>query len=264
LLERFVPREVDSPPARQAFAKGDRNLVVDAALHEYDAIRSEIDHSLSNQVSILSFGAATTGLLVAAAATLWKDEALLAVLLLLFVVPAACFLVLAVHAGELVRMMRAGLFLFGLEVWINGVLLGPGDFGRIVTWEHWAEIRKGRADVDAHNRRAVTLVFALLGLGFTFAGFWRIHNPPPDRVIHEGWAIALLVCSLFFCAAASLWVDALRQFAYAHRKAYWQVGRALDALARPQEMSRPVGKDRLLDLPLFGNVVRGVRRRLRR
>jgi hypothetical protein len=39
----------------------------DIVMHEYDAIRNEINTSLSAQVSILSLGSATSGLLVAAA-----------------------------------------------------------------------------------------------------------------------------------------------------------------------------------------------------
>jgi hypothetical protein len=112
-LDKVPPR----PERVQPDVDGDRLLEV--VMHEYDAIRSEIDHSSTNQVSILSFGAAAVGLLVAAAGTLWTDEPLLAGLLLLFVVPAVGFLALAIHAGEFVRLTRAGLFLYELEECVN-------------------------------------------------------------------------------------------------------------------------------------------------
>src|SRR4051794_15125193 len=82
----------------------DERRHLEIALHEYDAIRAEIHTSLNNQVSVLSFGAATVGLLVAAAAALWDTSGdgsttLVAVLLLLMV-PLVCFLSLAVYLGE--------------------------------------------------------------------------------------------------------------------------------------------------------------------
>jgi hypothetical protein len=216
MLRLPLPEVPDLPVRVQL--DGDETKVLDLVMHEYDAIRSELDTSLSAQVSIMSFGAATVGLLVAAAGTLWTDEPLLAGLLLLFVVPGSCFLALAIHAGEMVRLMRAGLFLNHLE---NGVNRAPWRLRRdegvgVLIWEQWG-IRQGGADMARHNRRAIVLVFGVLAFGFMFAGYWRLHRLPE---IPEGWAIAALIASSVLGVQALRWVRHLHKYAYKHRAKY--------------------------------------------
>jgi hypothetical protein len=193
--------------------------LLDLIMHEYSAIRNEIDTSLSAQVSIMSFGAATAGLLVAAAGTLWEDEPLVAGLLLLIVVPAASFLALAIHAGEMVRLMRAGLFLNHLENCVN-TMPWPArlkdERAGVLIWEQWG-IRAGGPDMAGHNRRAITFVFGLLAFGFMFAGFWRLHEEPG---ISEGWAIVALAASSFLGWQALRWIRHLHKYAYRHRESY--------------------------------------------
>ena len=212
--------EVPDLPVRVHLNVEDSDLL-SMVMHEYDAIRSELDTSLSAQVSIMSFGAATAGLLVAAAGTLWADEPLLAGLLLLLVVPAACFLALAIHAGEMVRLMRAGLFLHDLENCVNKApwkTQQTGGQARVLTWEQWG-IRKGGADMAAHNRRAIVLVFGLLAFGFMCAGYWRLHEMPQ---LPEPWAIAAIFFSLVLGTQALRWVRHLHKYAYKHREKYVQ------------------------------------------
>ncbi len=204
---------------------------LDLVMHEYGAIRREIDSCLTNQVSVLSFGAATVGLLVAAAGSFRQGEPLLSALLQLFAIPVACSLALAIHAGELVRLMRAGYFLHELENWVNnvdrrvdeehppGAARPDGNKPAVLTWEQWP-IREGRADVDSHNRRAITLVFSTLGLGFALSGFLRLHQ---QRSFDERLAVLLLVVSLGLGLATALWVTLLRRQAIAYRKAYRSV-----------------------------------------
>jgi hypothetical protein len=192
---------------------------IDVVMQEYTAIRREIDTCLANQVAILSFGAATVGLLVAAAATLWEEDPLLPGLLLLFVVPGVCFLALAIHAGELVRLMRAGFFLHELERWVNQAWSARhGDNRMVLTWEQWA-IREGRADVDKHNGQAIAAVFGLLALGFTFMGFWRLHSALEEDIPNPVPGI-LLAASLLIEGGTFLWVARLRTYAYKHRAEY--------------------------------------------
>jgi hypothetical protein len=193
---------------------------IDVAMNEYTAIRREIDTCLANQVAVLSFGAATVGLLVAAAATLWTEDVLLSGLLLQFVVPGTCFLALAIHAGELVRLMRAGFFLHEFERWLNqGWSTRHGDERLVLAWEQWG-IRRGRADVDQHNGRAISAVFGLLALGFTFMGFWRLHSAPQEANVPEPVAGIILGGSLLIGLGAFLWVARLRRYAYRYRDAY--------------------------------------------
>ncbi len=210
-------KSIKSVPDRLPLQPAAAEKQLDLVMHEYGAIRREIDSCLTNQVSVLSFGVATVGLLVAAAGSFREEEPLLSALLQLFAIPAACFLALAIHAGELVRLMRAGLFLHELENWVNkGWPARAGDEGRVLTWEQW-DIRKGSADVDRHNRRAITLVFSALGLGFALSGFLDLHQ---QGNIDERVAVLLLVVSLGLGLATALWVTLLRRQARAYRDAY--------------------------------------------
>jgi hypothetical protein len=212
--------EVPDLPVRVQLDVNDETKVLDLVMHEYDAIRGELDTSLSAQVSIMSFGAATVGLLVAAAGTLWTAEPLLAGLLLLFVVPGSCFLALAIHAGEMVRLMRAGLFLNHLENCVNRALWrSRRDEGvGVLTWEQWG-IRQGGADMARHNRRAIVLVFSILAFGSMLAGYWLLHQLP-EREIPEELAIALLIASSVLGVQALRWVWHLQKYAYKHRAKY--------------------------------------------
>jgi hypothetical protein len=217
-LLRFQDPEVPNLPLRVPLNVNEPQVFT-LVMHEYAAIRAELDTSLSAQVSIMSFGAATVGLLVAAAGALWPDEPLLAGLLLLLVVPAACFLALAIHAGEMVRLMRAGLFLNHLENCVNRALWPArhqNDHAGVLIWEQWG-IRSGAYDMAGHNRRAITLVFVLLAFGFMLAGFWRLHEV---KGLDELWAVFALLASLLAGFQALRWVQHLQRFAYKHRAKY--------------------------------------------
>lgn len=223
LLRRPLP-EVPRLPPRVGLTIDD-SQVLDIVMHEYEAIHLELQTSVSNQVSILSFGAATTGLLVAAAGAVWADEPLLAGLLLLVIVPAASFLLLVLHAGELVRTFRAGLFLHELENHINGARRASAgqDVARVLTWEQWA-IRHGGPDMSRQNRRAITLVFGLQAFGFIFAGYWRLHSMSD---VSEVATVAALTVSLALGLYAVRWVLSLYAYAYEFRGRY-RLGGAAD------------------------------------
>jgi hypothetical protein len=218
-------QKVEPPPKRIPLDL-DCPRQLDVVMHEYDAIRSEVDNSLSNQVSILTFGAATVGLLVAAAGTLWRDAELLAGLLLLLVVPTACFLTLAIHHAELVRLMRAGLFLHELENWVNKAPW-PGKPEvkpvRVLRWEQWA-IREDEADIDRYSSFAIRLVFSLLAYGFMFAGYLRLRSIDG---FNQWVAVSALVLSLLLSVPGAVWVQCLKDYAYKYRDEYDQPERRL-------------------------------------
>lgn len=202
-------------------------------MHEYDAIRQEVVTTLTNQVSTLSFGAATVGLLVAAGAALWDDAKLLSGLLLLFVVPSVCFLTLAIYSGELVRLMRAGLFLNTLENCVNRAQRCDQETERpdpdpdrdpvaVLTWEQWRSIRSKLGDVDALNRTAIVCVFILLAIGFMFMGWWRLHTmgEADPAWATRSWANRSLIVSTVAGAASVGWVLYLNFYAYRYRHKY--------------------------------------------
>jgi hypothetical protein len=113
--------------------------------------------------------------LVAAAGSLWQPAPLVAAILLIAVVPSVCFLTLTIHAGETVRLMRAGLFLNQLENSINLACRPKHSTAGVLIWEQWG-LREGRVDMARRNRRAITIVFSVLAFGFMVAGCWRLYE----------------------------------------------------------------------------------------
>jgi hypothetical protein len=242
--------DIEPPPEKISQRVSDGGQLLNVMMQEYAAIRGEIQTSLSNQVSILSFGAATVGLLVAAGAALWQDEPWPTGLLLLLVVPVVCFLTLIIYAGELIRLMRAGLFLNRLENCVNEAastyLAHDSDKRQaVLTWEQWRSIRTGRRDVDRSNRWAITSVFFLLAIVSSGLGYWRLK----DAGTSENLIWLLAAFSVIVGGLAMVWVLWLSTYAYQHRDEYiyWadEAGRtgAASATAPPPGEAGAATKD---------------------
>jgi hypothetical protein len=223
MFQVFRPT-IKGPPDRSPLRLADSEQVA-LVMQEYAAVWAEIHTSLANQVSVLSFGAATVGLLVSAAAQLWTTAFLVTGLLFLLAVPAVCFLALAIYLGEQIRLMRAGLFLNRLEESVNGwasqsrdaVTPGRGDSGDVLIWEHWSSIKQRAGDVDLHNRWAIVLVFALLGAASSVAGYLRLHTAPE---LSELWAVLAFIGSVVLATLWLAWLARLASYADAYRREY--------------------------------------------
>jgi hypothetical protein len=176
-------------------------------MHEYDATRNDIGISRSNQTSVLSFGAAAVGLLVAAAAGLWENAVSLAGLLLLIIVPVVCFLTIAIYAGELTQLMRSRLYLHELENWVNE---STNQDKPVLAWEGYTTIRRVGADVESYNRRTIPTVFGLFAFCFTIAGYLRLHSASE---IQERWATSGLICSLLLSLLSIVYAKLFFDFA---------------------------------------------------
>jgi hypothetical protein len=211
--------DIPNPPTKVPLNLGDDAKPLDLVMHEYNAVRNLIQTARSNQVAILSFGAATVGLLVSAAATLWKDAAALAGLILLFAVPAVCFLALIIYGGEAIRLMRAGLFLNDLENWVNEAAW-PSKLEKehtgVLTWEQWG-VRAGSADVERATQRAIPLIFTLLAFGFMIVGYVRLHSAPH---IDERWATVGLIGASLVAAYLLISASYISSIAYRYRTHY--------------------------------------------
>lgn len=179
---------------------------------------------LTNQVSVLSFGSATVGLLDAAGATLWDTEGLIAGMLLLVVVPLVCFLTMVVYSAELTRLFRAGLFRNDFEEWISkSYTRAATDTAReqptqllgVLNWERWIGSRAKPHDIDQSNRAAVRLVFLTMAIGSATIGFVRLHM---ESSLAEPIVVALFVGSCLAAWRSILWIKDLTEYAYGHRK----------------------------------------------
>ena len=98
-VERWGGRS--SPPRR------------DTVLKQYELIRAEVMTSLQLQQQILVFGITTLGLL-AGAAFVGQNEVHRSDLLVVFV-PLVAYLTLTIWFSEVMRMLRAGVFMLTLE-----------------------------------------------------------------------------------------------------------------------------------------------------
>ena len=151
---------------------------VEIALEEYKSLRQEALTSMGTQQSILSFGTAALGILLAGAFNVFGD-ALAATLIFLVFVPLLSHLVLVLWMTEVVRMLRAGFFLANIEKQISALIGSDG----LLTWERWAharppdeektdDIRLVLRDVDRLNFQVVTgLLFSIALAGVAIGNY---------------------------------------------------------------------------------------------
>jgi hypothetical protein len=94
---------------------------VEILIKEYETLRSEILTSMSNRISILSFGLATIGAIFTASMAVFitSNNVILPSMILSLAIPLTSNFVLIMWLGEYQRMQRAGQFLVGLEKRIN-------------------------------------------------------------------------------------------------------------------------------------------------
>jgi len=123
---------------------------VEISLEEYKSLRQEALTSMGTQQSILSFGTAALGILLAGAFNVFGD-ALAAALIFLLFVPLLSHLVLVLWMTEVVRMLRAGFFLANIENEISALIGRDG----ILTWERWAHARPSAEERDKGDIRVV-------------------------------------------------------------------------------------------------------------
>jgi peptidoglycan hydrolase-like protein with peptidoglycan-binding domain len=139
-------------------------------LEEYKALRAEITTSMQSQNSILTFGAATLGIIFGGASQASNAQRNM---FLLVLTPLLCYLILTIWFAEVMRMLRAGAFLMRLEKRAD-------ERYRIgsLTWESvvnesrcgWG-IRGLPTDPDRFRTGAITLLFLALAGGSIVIGW---------------------------------------------------------------------------------------------
>jgi hypothetical protein len=159
-LRRFTQptRDFLPPPERSGVLIDGDDPRLPVVLAEYAAVRHEIQTALANQQSSLSVGTAALGLLATVGAHFWPNDAVLAGLVFVFAVPAACAVAVRMWYGELLRIARGARFVAQLEDWIR-----PRGCPTL-SWERWmAQCRTMPGqDIDTTNWRAVIAGFGAL------------------------------------------------------------------------------------------------------
>ncbi|ODS36129.1 hypothetical protein BEH94_01855 [Candidatus Altiarchaeales archaeon WOR_SM1_SCG] len=109
-------------------------------MEEYKSLREESLTAMQTQQSILRFGTATLGIVLAAGLNLW-EKSLLPEFVFLFLIPLLSYLVIIIWVGEVERMIRAGTFLAQLEKKVNKAFGGKPE---ALTWESWLRTKQNR------------------------------------------------------------------------------------------------------------------------
>jgi hypothetical protein len=171
------------------------------------------------QQSILSFGTAALGILLAGAFNVFGD-ALAAALVFLVFIPLLSHLILALWMTEVVRMLRAGYFLARVEEEI-GEAVGRK---KILSWERWAhatpsedekergDIRVVLRDVDRLSFQVVTAMLLTIALAGVAIGNYELVSFQGDRT-----ALAVALNLLIALASAVLAYTAYRVYGSGRR-----------------------------------------------
>ena len=118
----------------------------ETALEEYRTLRAEIATSIATQQTILGFGTATLGLVIGPGLALWGGSTMMFSLIFALFVPLLSAIIVSIWWGEVIRMVRAGDAVAGLEQAINT----HGGWTRpALNWE--SHLRKVRAPPEADS-----------------------------------------------------------------------------------------------------------------
>ena len=200
--KRTPPRPDREEQARQWLVRKHGTVDDRVLLEEYRAVRAEVTTSLQAQISVLAFGAATLGFAFAAAAQTssprFRD------MFLLVLVPLLCYLILTVWFAEVMRMLRAGVFLMRLEKRLDE------DFGYgALTWESTIfQVRSRRGprafleDPDRFRMLAIALLFWTIA-GTSIVIGW-------SGVAGYSWQHVFAVTAFGVSIAALAWLYVMR------------------------------------------------------
>lgn len=160
-----------------------------AALAEHAAIRGEVVAALSAQHAVFSYGVAAVGLLTAVAvgATSGNPQQggnaqMLAATILLGLNPVLLVAVLFLWSSEVLRMQRAGAYLFALESVINRHIGKP----EALAWEGLVN-PPGSAErvfphVDKMQRWAISVALTAIAVGSIASGI-MLDDPGKRRFV---------------------------------------------------------------------------------
>jgi len=154
----------------------------DIALNEYNALRTEINNAMTNQQSILNYGIASIGVIVAFAASKWQELLVIDIILVVFV-PLIGLLVSTIWLGEVNRISRAGKFLVYKEAKINEIFMqfeknDPILYKeQVLIWENYLRDLKKNGNSKSiktiWNYRAILMLISILSISSIFIGIYH-------------------------------------------------------------------------------------------
>jgi hypothetical protein len=136
-------------------------------LEEYKTLRQEILTTMSNRISILTFGLASISVILAASIAKYTPDGtpfntLFPGLALTLAIPVVSILILFMWLGEYERMQRAGSFLTLIEDHVNREEAPEGKEKNLLSWETW--LRKNRGHMAYPYNMTVILLLLISSL----------------------------------------------------------------------------------------------------
>lgn len=162
---------------------------ISVVMEEYKTLRAESLTAIQMQQSVLRFGAAILGIVLATGINVW-DKPLLTSFIFLFLTPAISYLLIIVWMGEVERMVRAGKFLVLIEEKVNTVF---GRTQKALEWESWLHTKKnGKTPQVIWNYASIVSIFLSISLASIFLGVYKVYN-----ILCSNYVAILIIVELF-------------------------------------------------------------------
>ncbi len=167
-------------------------------LHEYKALRTEIQNSFASSKKILAVGLGIIGALLTGGVInqinnvdINSVKPILLIILLILVIPLVSLITLAMWLGERQRINRAGSYLIGLEKKINSFA-----HAELLDWENHLE--KNELHMQYPYEAIVSLMIVLSGLSHLIGGYMIITLKKYDYFILQGIIFIFQVGGYFY------------------------------------------------------------------
>lgn len=258
------PGRGDDPPA-VVTAVEDQNWL-SVALAEYSAVRAEVIQALQAQHAIVSYGASVIAVVTAVGIGTADDKTSAAghlfTFMFLVLIPVLIVVIYMVWGSEVLRMQRAGTYLFVLERVLNGRFPGADP----LNWEHVVNPpprkegngrkrgmtnQRSMPHVDRLQRLAIPVALLAMVVGSVAAGL--LMGDMHWMVLLTGVAVAAGIVGF-------LWLESERRLLrrlYAHVCQLQQ-----ESQARQQPLSMQIWIDSLTAWPSIAERVPILRRRV--
>lgn len=172
------------------------NQELELIKEEYRRLSKEIENTLTNRLQIIQFGLAFVGILVSYA--LGTSDSSSSTVVLSFMIPSACFMILSLWLSEVRRTRRASWYMFGLERRVNSELKI-----RALRWEE--DIRgQGFNPLAVFRLHYYTTAyfFIIIAIFATVYGMWKWIDMP--IFLRVGWPLAFGI-GIFFIVSYILY-----------------------------------------------------------
>ena len=141
-------------------------------MEEYKTVRAESLTAIQMQQSVLSFGVAVLGIVLATGINVW-GKIILSEFIFLFLAPTISYLLIVVWMGEVERMVRAGAFLVRIEEKVNTVF---DHTQKALEWESWLHTKEnGKTPQIIWNYLAILSIFLSISSASIVMGIYKVY-----------------------------------------------------------------------------------------